>query len=110
MAYANCGGLIIDGDTLVVDSTTKALKVASGTTIVAPATDSTLGGVIPDGDIITIDVDGNITVTDASETDKGVVLQAELQADSEATTVEGLVTDFNALLAKLQTAGIMASE
>lgn len=75
MAYANCGGLIIDGDTLVVDSTTKALKVA-----------------------------------DASETDKGVVLQAELQADSEVTTVGGLVTDFNALLAKLQTAGIMASE
>lgn len=35
---------------------------------------------------------------------------AALQADSEATTAEGLVADFNALLAKLQAAGIMAEE
>lgn len=35
---------------------------------------------------------------------------AENQADSVATTVEGLVTDFNALLAKLKAAGLMASE
>jgi hypothetical protein len=30
------------------------------------------------------------------------------QADSVATTVGGLVTDFNALLAKLRTAGILS--
>lgn len=36
--------------------------------------------------------------------------QAATQADSEASTVAGVVTDFNALLAKLQAAGIMASE
>jgi alcohol dehydrogenase YqhD (iron-dependent ADH family) len=35
---------------------------------------------------------------------------AALQADSEATTAEGLVADFNALLAKLQAAGLMAEE
>ena len=35
--------------------------------------------------------------------------QAATQADSEATTVAGLVTEFNALLAKLKAAGIMAS-
>ena len=35
---------------------------------------------------------------------------AAFQADSVATTVEGLVTDFNALLLKLKTAGLMASE
>lgn len=34
----------------------------------------------------------------------------ENQADSEATTVAGLKDDFNALLAKLQEAGIMAAE
>ena len=106
----NCGGLLIDNSTIVVDSTTKAIKVASGVVALEPATDAILGGVIPDGDVITVDVDGNITVADASDTGKGVVLQAELQADSEATTVGGLVTDFNALLLKLQTAGIMASE
>ena len=32
---------------------------------------------------------------------------AETQADSEATTVASLVTDFNALLAKLKAAGLM---
>jgi len=32
------------------------------------------------------------------------------QAGSEATTVAGLVTDFNALLAKLKAAGLMATD
>ena len=32
------------------------------------------------------------------------------QADSTASTIEGLVTDFNALLAKLKAAGLMAAE
>ena len=32
------------------------------------------------------------------------------QADSGATTVAGLVADFNALLAKLKAAGIMAAD
>ena len=35
--------------------------------------------------------------------------QSEAVADSVATTAEGLVTDFNALLAKLRTAGIIAA-
>ena len=80
MAFANCGGLVIDGSTLVVDSTTKALKVASGT-ILAP---------------------------DAITTTKGIVKQLVAQADSTATDVAGLKADFNALLAKLRTAGILA--
>ncbi|MDW7659343.1 MAG: Head fiber protein [Bacillota bacterium] len=33
---------------------------------------------------------------------------AAFQANSEATTIAGLVTDFNALLAKLIAAGLMA--
>ena len=48
------------------------------------------------------------TKPDASTTVKGVVLQSEAQADSVATTASGVVTDFNALLAKLRTAGILA--
>lgn len=32
------------------------------------------------------------------------------QANSAATTVEGLVADFNSLLAKLKTAGLMSDE
>ena len=35
---------------------------------------------------------------------------AAVQADSTATDAAGLVTDFNALLAKLKAAGLMASE
>lgn len=38
----------------------------------------------------------------------GGVKQAATQANSSATDVAGLVTDFNALLAKLKAAGIMA--
>ena len=36
--------------------------------------------------------------------------QVIMQADSTATTIAGLVADFNALLTKLKDAGIMASE
>ena len=50
------------------------------------------------------------TLPDATTSVKGVVKQAATQADSTATTVEGLVTDFNSLLEKLKTAGIIASE
>lgn len=35
---------------------------------------------------------------------------AENQADSTATDVAGLVTDFNVLLAKLKAAGLMAAD
>lgn len=35
---------------------------------------------------------------------------AENQADSSATTIAGLVVDFNALLAKLKAAGLMAAD
>lgn len=35
---------------------------------------------------------------------------AENQADSTATDVAGLVTDFNALLAKLKAVGLMAAD
>ncbi|WKY49068.1 head fiber protein [Eubacteriaceae bacterium ES3] len=36
--------------------------------------------------------------------------QADFQADSSATTVTELVTDFNALLAKLKSAGLLKTE
>ena len=38
------------------------------------------------------------------------VIPAANQADSSATTVEGLATDFNALLTKLKAAGLMAAD
>ncbi len=48
-------------------------------------------------------------VSAATTTVNGTVKQATVQANSTATDVAGLVADFNALLAKLKTAGIMAS-
>ena len=42
--------------------------------------------------------------------DRAGFTPAEAQVDSTASDVAGLVTDFNALLAKLKEAGLMASE
>ena len=105
-----CGVLKVDNDTIVLDDTTNVISVADGVVALPIATNSTLGGVIPDGDIITVGETGTITVADASTTNKGVVLQAENQEISTATTVELLLADFNALLLKLKTAGIMVTD
>lgn len=54
------------------------------------------------------DVDGEAyTLPPATTSALGGVKKAATQADSVATDVAGLVTDFNALLAKLKAAGIM---
>lgn len=47
-------------------------------------------------------------IANATTGAKGLVSQAAAQANSTATDVAGLVTDFNALLAKLRTAGVLA--
>ena len=44
-----------------------------------------------------------------SQINSGAFTPAAAQADSTATDVAGLVTDFNALLAKLRAAGIIAT-
>jgi len=50
------------------------------------------------------------TLPDATASARGGVMMAAAQADSAATDVAGLLADFNALLAKLRTAGLVASE
>ena len=77
-----CGVLKVDNETIKLDDATNVISVASGETVPAEATATVVGG----------------------------VLQASNQADSVATTVELLVTDFNALLLKLKTAGIMVAD
>ena len=42
--------------------------------------------------------------------DKLTADEVENQLDSTATTAAGIVTDFNLLLAKLKTAGVMAAD
>jgi len=53
----------------------------------------------------TLDVSGTIDLSDST-----IIGNIETQANTTATTVAGLVTDFNALLAKLKASGLMASE
>ena len=65
------------------------------------ASADTLGG-IKVGDGLSIDSDGVLSADGISP--------AANQADSTATDVAGLVTDFNALLAKLKTAGLMEAD
>ena len=75
-----CGVLKVDETTIELDDATNIISVKDGVVALPNATTSVLGG----------------------------VKQSANQADSVATTVELLVTDFNALLAKLKTAGLMA--
>lgn len=57
----------------------------------------------------------SITKVSDLENDTGFITESDIpvatnQADSTATDVDGVVADFNALLAKLKTAGIMESD
>lgn len=54
--------------------------------------------------ILEITADGQILIDGVELT------RSSAQADSEATTIAGLKDDFNALLAKLRTAGLVATE
>lgn len=52
--------------------------------------------------------DNNTTYSEATEAKMGLVKKMPTQADSTATDIAGLVADFNALLAKLKSAGLMS--
>ena len=64
---------------------------------------------ISDANVISVK-DGVVALPNATTSVLGGVKQSANQADSVATTVELLVIDFNALLAKLKTAGIMVAD
>ena len=70
----------------------------SGYTLPA-ATGSTLGG---------IKVGNGLSITAEGVLSADGITPAAAQADSEATTIAALKTDFNALLAALRTAGLLA--
>lgn len=52
--------------------------------------------------------DKDTTYSQATENELGLVKKMATQPNSEATDVQGLVADFNALLAKLKSAGLMS--
>lgn len=88
----------------------------------APVTQAHVGQPVFVEDSVTVAASGDNGVVAGrclAVFDEGVLVEvpgalpfpvAATQADSVASTVAGLVTDFNALLAKLQAAGLMASE
>lgn len=62
------------------------------------------------GDRTVIGGELNITTGGKLTFDDVEVTPAAYQADSVAADIEGLVADFNALLSKLRTSGLMRSE
>ena len=77
-----CGVLKVDETTIELDDATNIISVKDGVVALPNATTTVVGG----------------------------VKQVANQAGSVATDVAGLVADFNALLAKLKTAGIMVAD
>jgi len=83
------------GDKVYWDNTSKRF-----TTV---ATDGVFAGVV------TVAKDANNVIWFVFAPQQPAVTQAATQADSTASDVAGIVADFNALLAKLKAAGLMAS-
>jgi hypothetical protein len=112
------------GEKTVIGGTLEIKEGASVTGLSANpllvATEETLGGVkaAAAGEDDTVEVkigeDGKLYAptypTDATESVSGLVKMAANQADSIAEDTATLVTDFNALLAKLKAAGLMAAD
>jgi len=112
------------GEKTVIGGTLEIKEGASVTGLSADpllvATEETLGGVkaaaADEGDTVEIKIgeDGKLYAptypTDATELVSGLVKMAANQADSIAEDTATLVTDFNALLAKLKAAGLMAAD
>ncbi len=112
------------GEKTVIGGTLEIKEGASVTGLSADpllvATEETLGGVkaAAAGEDDTVEVkigeDGKLYAptypTDATESVSGLVKKAANQADSIAEDTATLVTDFNALLAKLKAAGLMAAD
>jgi len=104
------------GEKTVIGGTLEIKEGASVTGLSAdpllPATDITLGGVKAavktetDTVSVAVDEDGTLYVPTYPE----AITPAANQADSTATDAAGLVTDFNALLAKLKAAGLMVAD
>jgi len=122
----NCKNYLTDGgDRLVIGGSLEILEGASVTGLppasVSVATEEALGGVIAAAKAETDTVEAKIgedhklyvppyTLPAAEAAALGGVLLAANQADSTATEVSGLVTEFNTLLAALKAAGIMAAD
>lgn len=110
--YTEQGGeKTVIGGTLEIK---EGASVTGLTSTAAPASEAALGGVkaADKGETDTVPVkiggDGNLYVPTYPVVPE--IPTAANQVDSIATDAAGLVTDFNALLAKLKAAGLMAAD
>ena len=110
--YTEQGGeKTVIGGTLEIK---EGASVTGLTSTAAPASEAALGGVkaaakeVTDTVPVKIGEDGILYVPTYPVVPE--IPAAANQVDSIATDATGLVTDFNALLAKLKAAGLMASE
>ena len=111
------------GDKTVIGGTLEIKEGASVTGLTptaTPASEMALGGVKASpaggGDTVEVKIGENAKLyvpvypTDATESVSGLVKVSAHQADSIAEDTATLVADFNALLAKLKAAGLMADQ
>ena len=92
---------ILAGAKIKADEGATVEGFGGGSYTLPPATSETLGGV---------KVGAGLSVSEDGTLSADGITKAENQADSTATDAEGLVTDFNALLAKLKAAGLMEDD
>ena len=100
--YFTEGGdeLVIGGKLTVLEGAeVEGLSGGGGSYMLPAATADKLGG---------IKVGSGLTITDGVLSATGIT-PAEAQADSTASSYTGLKDDFNALLAKLRAAGLLAA-
>ncbi len=101
--YTEQGGDVTRiGGTLIIEDGATVTGLSGGSEYSLPvATASVLGGV---------KVGSGLSITEEGVLSADGVTPAANQTDSEATTVEALLTDFNALLTKLKDAGLMVDD
>lgn len=105
------GNKTVIGGSLIIEegADVKGLN-GSGSSALSPATATTLGGIKVGSGLLITD-DGTLSAPSSSpatlET-AGLVKMTAAQADSSAGNIPDLLRDFNALLAKLRAAGLMA--
>lgn len=98
--YTEQGGSVTHiGGKLVIDEGAEVIGLSANP--LSKATNDTLGG---------IKVGGNLSIDSDGVLSADGITPVSNQADSEATTIATLKDDFNALLAKLKSAGFMTAD
>jgi hypothetical protein len=113
--YTEQGGeKTVIGGTLEIKEGASVTGLPSTPAVISAATDAAIGGIIADAKTAGDTVEGKIGDDNKLYVPTYPVMPEQAvvanQADSTAVDEAGLVTDFNALLAKLKAAGLMTAD